>query len=231
MSRGFPLLTRCAPTPQIAARRSSFETGEASCTPLTGPADGSPVFYCHGAIGTPVDATVDLQRITRQVGVRYIAPSRPGVGGSDPQPGRTVLDFADDVSALADALCARAILGGRCLRGRTLRARGRAPAPRPCAAGRPVQRALAVLSAAPHAGVAAADPSAAGRTRRRPWSRPWARRRCPARGRSPPRTDHACYRRARRTVGARAARPLRRARGGVPQFSRRDLRRRGRPDR
>jgi pimeloyl-ACP methyl ester carboxylesterase len=70
----------------------------------TGPADGAPVLYCHGAIGTPVEATVDLLRIAHDVGVRYIAPSRPGVGGSDPQPGRTVSDFADDVAALADAL-------------------------------------------------------------------------------------------------------------------------------
>jgi pimeloyl-ACP methyl ester carboxylesterase len=71
---------------------------------VTGPADGSPVFYCHGAIGTPVDTTVDLQRIAHQAGIRYIAASRPGVGGSDPQPGRTVLDFAEDIGALADAL-------------------------------------------------------------------------------------------------------------------------------
>lgn len=70
----------------------------------TGPADGIPVVYCHGAIGTPVEATVDLLRIARDVGVRYIAPSRPGVGGSDPQPGRRVTDFADDIAALADAL-------------------------------------------------------------------------------------------------------------------------------
>lgn len=71
---------------------------------LTGPADGQPVVYCHGAIGTPVDATVDLRRLTETLGVRYIAPSRPGVGGSDPQPGRTVYDFADDVAQLADGL-------------------------------------------------------------------------------------------------------------------------------
>lgn len=71
---------------------------------VTGPTDGAPVLYCHGAIGTPVEATIDLQRIAHNVGVRYIAPSRPGVGGSDPQPGRTILDFADDVAALADSL-------------------------------------------------------------------------------------------------------------------------------
>jgi pimeloyl-ACP methyl ester carboxylesterase len=69
-----------------------------------GPASGWPVFYCHGAIGTPVEATIDLRQIVERVGVRYIAPSRPGVGGSDPHPGRTILDFADDVAALADRL-------------------------------------------------------------------------------------------------------------------------------
>lgn len=71
---------------------------------VTGPPDGAPVIYCHGAIGTPVDATVDLARMTRALGIRYIAPSRPGVGGSDSRPGRTILDFADDVCELADAL-------------------------------------------------------------------------------------------------------------------------------
>jgi pimeloyl-ACP methyl ester carboxylesterase len=84
--------------------RLVLKDGRSLVYTVTGPPDGSPVFYCHGAIGTPVDATVDLQRITRQAGIRYIAPSRPGVGGSDPQPGRTVLDFADDLDALADAL-------------------------------------------------------------------------------------------------------------------------------
>jgi pimeloyl-ACP methyl ester carboxylesterase len=69
-----------------------------------GPSDGLPVIYCHGAIGTPVEATVDLERIVARAGVRFIAPSRPGVGGSDPQPGRTILDFAGDVAELADLL-------------------------------------------------------------------------------------------------------------------------------
>ena len=71
---------------------------------VTGPPDGTPVIYCHGAIGTPVTATVDLELITRELGVRYIAPSRPGVGGSDPLPGRTLKDFAADAAQLADRL-------------------------------------------------------------------------------------------------------------------------------
>jgi pimeloyl-ACP methyl ester carboxylesterase len=69
-----------------------------------GPQSGQPVIYCHGAIGTPIEATVDLQRIVDRAGVRFIAPSRPGVGGSDPRPGRTILDFAGDVGELADRL-------------------------------------------------------------------------------------------------------------------------------
>jgi pimeloyl-ACP methyl ester carboxylesterase len=69
-----------------------------------GPAGGWPVFYCHGAIGTPVEATIDLRQIVERVGIRYVAPNRPGVGGSDPHPSRTILDFADDVAALADRL-------------------------------------------------------------------------------------------------------------------------------
>jgi pimeloyl-ACP methyl ester carboxylesterase len=36
--------------------------------------------------------------------VRVVCPDRPGVGRSDPHPERTIPDYADDVSALADAL-------------------------------------------------------------------------------------------------------------------------------
>jgi pimeloyl-ACP methyl ester carboxylesterase len=37
-------------------------------------------------------------------GVRLLAYDRPGYGGSDPHPGRTVADAAGDVAAIADAL-------------------------------------------------------------------------------------------------------------------------------
>jgi pimeloyl-ACP methyl ester carboxylesterase len=71
---------------------------------VTGPEDGIPVVYCHGAIGTPLGPSVDLESMTYDLGVRHIAVSRPGIGGSDPSPGRTVLDFAADLRQLADAL-------------------------------------------------------------------------------------------------------------------------------
>jgi pimeloyl-ACP methyl ester carboxylesterase len=62
------------------------------------------VLYCHGAIGTPLGAAVDLEAIAAELGIRYVAVSRPGIGGSDPAPGRTILDFAADADQLLDAL-------------------------------------------------------------------------------------------------------------------------------
>lgn len=70
----------------------------------TGSRHGIPVIYCHGAIGTPVARSADLEAIADSLGVRYVAICRPGFGGSDPAPGRSVVDFAADVSELADAL-------------------------------------------------------------------------------------------------------------------------------
>ncbi len=70
----------------------------------TGPEDGVPVMYCHGAIGTALGKAIDLEALTARLGVRMIAPSRPGVGGSDVLPGRTILDFAADARELADHL-------------------------------------------------------------------------------------------------------------------------------
>lgn len=70
----------------------------------TGPPDGRPVIYCHGAIGSPLRDAVNLEPITQRLHVRHIAVNRPGFGGADPTCGRTVTAFADDLIALADAL-------------------------------------------------------------------------------------------------------------------------------
>lgn len=67
-----------------------------------GPADGVPVLFSPGAatsslLGFAADAV-------ERLGVRLIAVDRPGLGRSDPAPGRTLLDTAADVRALAAAL-------------------------------------------------------------------------------------------------------------------------------
>jgi pimeloyl-ACP methyl ester carboxylesterase len=69
-----------------------------------GPTGGFPVVYCHGAIGTPLGRSVDLERIAWELGVRHISVSRPGLGGSDPLPGRTLTDFAADLRELMAGL-------------------------------------------------------------------------------------------------------------------------------
>ncbi|HEX6620627.1 MAG TPA: hypothetical protein VF024_13255, partial [Solirubrobacteraceae bacterium] len=50
--------------------------------------DGVPVIYLHGAIGTPVRRTAALDLLIAELGIRYLAVSRPGFGRSDPCPGR-----------------------------------------------------------------------------------------------------------------------------------------------
>jgi pimeloyl-ACP methyl ester carboxylesterase len=69
-----------------------------------GPDDGFPVIYCHGAIGSPRWRTPELDRVIERLGIRYLVINRPGFAGSDPSPGRTVLDFARDIGTVMSVL-------------------------------------------------------------------------------------------------------------------------------
>ena len=57
-----------------------------------------------GFHGLPNSRLVHFRDAPEKNGVRLILPDRPGFGRSDPQPGRSLLDWPDDVAALADAL-------------------------------------------------------------------------------------------------------------------------------
>ena len=70
-----------------------------------GDPNGKPVFHFHGWPGSRLE--VDIFRLAgdlTDLGVRLIAPDRPGIGLSDFQPGRKILDWPEDVIQLADAL-------------------------------------------------------------------------------------------------------------------------------
>ena len=69
-----------------------------------GPRDGFPVVYCHGAIGSPRWRTPDLDRLLERLTIRYLVVNRPGFAGSEPSPGRRVLDFARDVGDVMSIL-------------------------------------------------------------------------------------------------------------------------------
>ena len=67
-----------------------------------GPADGAPVLFSPGA-GTSSALGFAASALDR-LGARLIALDRPGLGGSDAAPDRTLLDGAADVRAVATAL-------------------------------------------------------------------------------------------------------------------------------
>lgn len=77
-------------------RRLTFES--------FGRSDGFPVVYMHGAIGSPRWRSAALDAAVAALGVRYVVVNRPGFGGSDHCPGRTVAGYAADVRDLADEL-------------------------------------------------------------------------------------------------------------------------------
>lgn len=64
---------------------------------------GKPVLFFHGYPGSRWDGA-ETGHAAERVGVRLIAPDRPGMGLSDYQPKRRLLDWPIDVVELADAL-------------------------------------------------------------------------------------------------------------------------------
>lgn len=68
-----------------------------------GAPDGFVVLSAHGGLACRLDVA-SAATVAEQSGVRLISPDRPGVGRSDPQPGRTILDWARDVTELLDRL-------------------------------------------------------------------------------------------------------------------------------
>lgn len=68
-----------------------------------GPADGRPLVLCHGLPGSRRQRPPDLEHLL-PLDVRVIVPERPGLGRSDPQTGRRLLDWPDDLARLADHL-------------------------------------------------------------------------------------------------------------------------------
>src|SRR5512136_1292203 len=68
-----------------------------------GDPQGKPVFFFHGTPGSRLFHHPD-DSVVASTGARIIAIDRPGFGRSDFKPGRTLLDWPNDVVQLADAL-------------------------------------------------------------------------------------------------------------------------------
>jgi pimeloyl-ACP methyl ester carboxylesterase len=64
---------------------------------------GRVVLYCHGFPASRLEAAL-ADAAARDLGLRILAPDRPGFGASDPQPGRVLADWTADVEALCERL-------------------------------------------------------------------------------------------------------------------------------
>lgn len=67
-----------------------------------GPSDGVPILFFHGFGSSRVLRFPD-DELAASLGVRLIAPDRPGIGYSTPRPNRRLVDWPTDVQRLADA--------------------------------------------------------------------------------------------------------------------------------
>lgn len=68
-----------------------------------GKPDGKPVFYFHGWPGSRLSGK-QLDQAAKNLGLRVIAPDRPGYGYSTFKPNRKLLDWPDDIVELTDKL-------------------------------------------------------------------------------------------------------------------------------
>lgn len=75
--------------------------GYAEC----GDPSGIPIVHFHGTPSSRLDLmTSSFDTIASRMGVRLLAIDRPGLGLSDPKPGRTILDWPVDVVGFAEGV-------------------------------------------------------------------------------------------------------------------------------
>jgi pimeloyl-ACP methyl ester carboxylesterase len=70
---------------------------------VVGAPGGAPVLFCHGLADSRL-AVQFLGEVARELGLRIVAPDRPGVGGTDFRRLRRVADWAEDAVLVLDAL-------------------------------------------------------------------------------------------------------------------------------
>ncbi|MBP1158354.1 alpha/beta fold hydrolase [Rhodococcus sp. PvR099] len=85
-------------------REGSIRTGNRPVTYLeVGDPGGPLVLHNHGGPSSRLEAEL-FDSSAKANGVRFVCADRPGMGGSDPQPGRTFEGWTDDLLLLADSL-------------------------------------------------------------------------------------------------------------------------------
>src|SRR5258708_40115139 len=77
--------------------------GRVIAVEVAGDHDATPVLLCHGLADSRLAARW-LEQAARELGLRVIAPDRPGTGGTDRRWLSQLADWADDAVAVLDAL-------------------------------------------------------------------------------------------------------------------------------
>jgi pimeloyl-ACP methyl ester carboxylesterase len=77
--------------------------GSVIAVEAAGKPDGVPVLLCHGLADSRLSA-LQFDDVAAELGLRVIAPDRPGSGRSDPHRLRTLADWAQDAALILDAM-------------------------------------------------------------------------------------------------------------------------------
>src|SRR5260221_13397314 len=70
---------------------------------VAGEQGATPLLFCHGLADSRLSAHL-FTHTARELGLRVVAPDRPGVGGTDPRRLRRLADWAEDAALGLDAL-------------------------------------------------------------------------------------------------------------------------------
>src|SRR5258708_22559419 len=70
---------------------------------VAGEQGATPLLFCHGLADSRLSARL-FTHAARELGLRVVAPDRPGVGGTDPRRLRPLADRAADAAPVLEAL-------------------------------------------------------------------------------------------------------------------------------
>jgi pimeloyl-ACP methyl ester carboxylesterase len=86
--------------------------GSVIAVEVVGEPDAAPVLFCHGLADSRLSARL-LAPVADELGLRIVAPDRPGAGGTDPRRLGRLVDWVQDAALVLDATAAgpAALLG------------------------------------------------------------------------------------------------------------------------
>lgn len=97
-------ITRCRPISTAVGQVINLPDGRSLGYHEFGDPTGTPVLYIHGTPDSGVTLSGFEHPLAKQLGVRWIAPDRPGIGNSTFHSHRRVLDYPADLRALIQHL-------------------------------------------------------------------------------------------------------------------------------